>query len=345
MLVPNRHGSSNSYRFGFQGQEKDDEIKGEGNSLNYTFRMHDPRVGRFFAVDPLTSEYPWYSPYQFSGNKVIACVELEGQEERWVIKDLTVIYEPGPKVGGYSSQEAARKALSQMFLKMNMPSTVKQPIFNRTTGEVRCNCLECKLARYPYHNLAARNSMGNPIFRFAAETLLTGGSSKVFTTVLPKAPLVVNLAKNYKKLAPVVNATAKVGANVGSQVAANEGKVEKTNMIEALSSPLPGEIPVVIGETVSYTPADISKGNLPSVPNFTSLNGLLKWGLQVSGGLASNKFGDATDNYLKGEKGGKVVGEFMKFNVETISNIAPGIVPDESEPTRSPDDFKTRNND
>ena len=33
MLVPNRHGSSNSYRYGFQGQEKDDELKGEGNSF------------------------------------------------------------------------------------------------------------------------------------------------------------------------------------------------------------------------------------------------------------------------------------------------------------------------
>jgi hypothetical protein len=49
MLVPNRH-SVDDYRYGFQGQEKDDEIKGgKGNSLNYTFRMHDPRVGRFFA--------------------------------------------------------------------------------------------------------------------------------------------------------------------------------------------------------------------------------------------------------------------------------------------------------
>ncbi len=81
MLVPNRHGSSNSYRYGFQGQEKDDEIKGEGNSLNYTFRMHDPRVGRFFAVDPLTHKYPHYTPYSFSGNKVIHAIELEGLEE------------------------------------------------------------------------------------------------------------------------------------------------------------------------------------------------------------------------------------------------------------------------
>nr|WP_291131278.1 RHS repeat-associated core domain-containing protein [Flavobacterium sp. UBA7682] len=79
-LVPRRHGSNDSYRYGFQGQEKDDEIKGEGNSLNYTFRMHDPRVGRFFAVDPLDKQYPFYSPYQFSGNRLIDMVELEGLE-------------------------------------------------------------------------------------------------------------------------------------------------------------------------------------------------------------------------------------------------------------------------
>jgi RHS repeat-associated protein len=81
MLVPNRHGSTPSYRYGFQGQEKDDEIKGEGNSLNYTFRMHDPRVGRFFAVDPLTPDYPWNSPYAFSENDVIGSIELEGLEK------------------------------------------------------------------------------------------------------------------------------------------------------------------------------------------------------------------------------------------------------------------------
>jgi hypothetical protein len=45
--------------------------------------MHDVRVGRFFAIDPLTSKYPWYTPYSFSGNKVIAFRELEGMEETW----------------------------------------------------------------------------------------------------------------------------------------------------------------------------------------------------------------------------------------------------------------------
>ncbi|TBN17930.1 hypothetical protein EYD46_06390 [Hyunsoonleella pacifica] len=82
MLLPNRHGASDSYRYGFNGQEKDDEIKGEGNSLNFTFRMHDPRIGRFFAVDPLIHQYPWYSSYSFAGNKVLQFIELEGLEEQ-----------------------------------------------------------------------------------------------------------------------------------------------------------------------------------------------------------------------------------------------------------------------
>lgn len=80
MQMPGRNGSLDSYRYGFQNQEKDDEIKGEGNSLNYKFRMHDPRVGRFFAQDPLFREYPWNSPYAFSENMVMHAIELEGLE-------------------------------------------------------------------------------------------------------------------------------------------------------------------------------------------------------------------------------------------------------------------------
>jgi len=35
MLVPNRHSSSNSYRYGFSGKELDNELKGEGNSYDF----------------------------------------------------------------------------------------------------------------------------------------------------------------------------------------------------------------------------------------------------------------------------------------------------------------------
>ncbi|MPT33614.1 MAG: hypothetical protein E2604_00645 [Flavobacterium sp.] len=98
MLVPNRHESSESYRYGFQNQEKDDEVKGEGNSINYTFRMHDPRVGRFFGIDPLFKDYPHNSPYAFSENRIMDAVELEGLEAKLIITD---------QVTGYTVQRVA----------------------------------------------------------------------------------------------------------------------------------------------------------------------------------------------------------------------------------------------
>ena len=81
MQMLNRNGSTGDYRYGFQDKEKDDEVKGEGNSVNYKYRMHVPRIGRFFAVDLLAAKFPHYTPYSFSGNKVIHAIEYEGLEE------------------------------------------------------------------------------------------------------------------------------------------------------------------------------------------------------------------------------------------------------------------------
>ena len=80
MPQSNRNFDSQEYRYGFQGQEKDSELKGEGLSVNYKYRMHDPRVGRFFNADPLAKSFPWNSPYNFSENRVIDGVEFEGRE-------------------------------------------------------------------------------------------------------------------------------------------------------------------------------------------------------------------------------------------------------------------------
>jgi RHS repeat-associated protein len=79
-IMPGRSFNSGDYRYGFQGQEMDNEIKGVGNSINYKYRMHDPRIGRFFALDPLAPKYPHNSPYAFSENRVIDGIELEGLE-------------------------------------------------------------------------------------------------------------------------------------------------------------------------------------------------------------------------------------------------------------------------
>lgn len=78
MLLPNRHGSSGSYRYGFNGMEKDDEVKGEGNSYDFTNRFHDPRVGKFLSIDPAFKEYPGISPYSYASNRPIDGIDLMG---------------------------------------------------------------------------------------------------------------------------------------------------------------------------------------------------------------------------------------------------------------------------
>jgi len=69
------------YRYGFGGIEKDNEIKGEGNSYNFTFRMYDPRLGRFMSVDPIGKNYPHSSPFAYAENSPIQCIDLEGLEK------------------------------------------------------------------------------------------------------------------------------------------------------------------------------------------------------------------------------------------------------------------------
>ena len=54
MLVPNRNYSTEDYRYGFNGMEKDDELKGKGNSYTTEFRQYDPRSGRWLSLDPIS---------------------------------------------------------------------------------------------------------------------------------------------------------------------------------------------------------------------------------------------------------------------------------------------------
>ena len=73
--------ANSNYHYGFNGKEKDNEVLGEANFQDYGFRLYNTRLGRFISIDPLTKQYPWYTPYQFAGNKPIAFVDKDGLEE------------------------------------------------------------------------------------------------------------------------------------------------------------------------------------------------------------------------------------------------------------------------
>lgn len=51
------------YRYGFNGNERVDEIAGNNNVVDFGARIYDARLGRWFCRDPLAYNYPTLSPY------------------------------------------------------------------------------------------------------------------------------------------------------------------------------------------------------------------------------------------------------------------------------------------
>ncbi len=115
-----------NYRYSFQAQEKDDEIKGEGNSINFEYRMHDPRLGRFFIIDPLTKKYPHNSSYAFSENRVIDAVELEGAECKLVgqLSDELHKADEALKASGHTDVNFQLQAGFVLFLLGNIETSL-----------------------------------------------------------------------------------------------------------------------------------------------------------------------------------------------------------------------------
>lgn len=80
-LLPGRNYSSDSYRWGFNGMEKVDEVYGNtGNGYDFGARMYDPRVGGWLSMDPLAAMYPYASPYVFGLDNPIYFVDPNGME-------------------------------------------------------------------------------------------------------------------------------------------------------------------------------------------------------------------------------------------------------------------------
>lgn len=75
--------SGDGYRYGFNGMERDNELKGSGNSYDFGARILDPRLGRWLSLDPLAQKYPYASPYNFVLNNPMVFVDPDGREVVW----------------------------------------------------------------------------------------------------------------------------------------------------------------------------------------------------------------------------------------------------------------------
>jgi RHS repeat-associated protein len=100
-----------NYRYGFNGKENDNEVKGTGNQQDYGMRIYDPRVGKFLSTDPYAATFPWNSTYAYAENDVIRNIDFDGLEKVTVTTTSFAPYDhfaSGP-FGTYMGDGSERK--------------------------------------------------------------------------------------------------------------------------------------------------------------------------------------------------------------------------------------------
>ena len=125
--MPGRKENSTAYRYGFNGKEKDQNGEwGSQTHYDYGFRIYNPAIAKFLSVDPLTKDYPWYTPYQFAGNIPIAAIDLDGLEPMF------------PATGGRDVTGTARDIFSASGGEKEF---AKQPVVEQFGTAMKCS--EC----------------------------------------------------------------------------------------------------------------------------------------------------------------------------------------------------------
>ncbi|MDY3344206.1 hypothetical protein PG326_02905 [Riemerella anatipestifer] len=106
-----------SYKYSFQGQERQDET----GWLSFKWRNYLPDMGRFFNIDPLSEKYSTWTPYAFSGNRVVDARELEGLEPLEInktTKNLVIVNQ------GYVGSPPPGATQAQNYTKYNKDSYI-----------------------------------------------------------------------------------------------------------------------------------------------------------------------------------------------------------------------------
>jgi len=66
------------YRYGFNGKENDNEMRGNSNTINFGNRIYDARVGRWLSTDPNSKSYE--SSYIAFANNPIWILDPDGRD-------------------------------------------------------------------------------------------------------------------------------------------------------------------------------------------------------------------------------------------------------------------------
>ncbi len=117
--------------------EKDDELKGIGNSYDFGARMYDSRVGRWFTYDKMEGKYPSFSPYNAFKNNPILYIDPDGNDiepyrYRWNILGYKTDWEY-PKFPNNTEGDRFEKTNSMLI----KSSTIYGKVYDRLINSSR----------------------------------------------------------------------------------------------------------------------------------------------------------------------------------------------------------------
>ncbi|MBI5370933.1 MAG: hypothetical protein HZA79_02775 [Sphingobacteriales bacterium] len=114
----------------FQGQRFDDDL--DLNWVQFKWRNHDPQIGRFVEIDPLSEKYEYNSSYAFSENEVTSHVELEGLEKELATSGAIAT---GAATAGATAAGVAVGVATVFFAYAK--ATIEEAEYRTSAGQVR----------------------------------------------------------------------------------------------------------------------------------------------------------------------------------------------------------------
>lgn len=314
MMMPGRKYSiaNTNYRYGFNGKENDNEVKGEGNQQDYGMRIYDPRLVRFLSVDPVANKYPELTPYQFASNRPIDGIDRDGlefyQANNGKIYFSQIDYLTGKSAVDVKTQAIVSTNMAMLSKKLiPPPQQPKTPIRTPTTDHPEDHAALNSASRY-----FEFNDPKNVQLRFNTEQIKKSKEVTVsqINPEIPFKPISKDeVANGLRTTSNALNITGKIFQGAGVLISVTTGQVEIGGPLLVWGKTMS------IGSDASDIGADVVQGNNKNV----AIKVAVTLGSEaVGGGVAkqltkgvTNEVTKQTTDYMVGQTVNKA-GELIK---------------------------------
>ena len=261
-------------------------------------------------MDPLTIEYPWYTPYQFAGNKPIAAIDIDGLEDQIAIDGSTIT---GPVDLQKINREIVRKTLNQYITAMSTkPISSAKNSLNQTFIGPNNSPLNFQQTQSRIRKMEIAQNYQNLRNSVSRESRLIGQGIGIGLNMAPVGLglRAGGLAARGLSAKTLLNAGKRFGTgfgiNASTQLAFNSFEIDKVDFADATSSGISALITKKFGANLIFDAGVSSTIDLTIADGLNTVfdggksnrDALIDFGVGISTGL----LGNLTDKVIDSNK-------------------------------------------